>query len=265
MANIVEPKQEAFLKPTNVELALTGAHTDFVTATIQEQRRIRSTTARAHTGGGYGSAPTEYAGPAGASYKSLSNTWNPVFETLYSSNVAMRPMVDGAVQLATPGGSPTARVSKPPAAPPPLPSQLGPMIWNPITFHGFETHGHAQLTLFKNGGYEFSGSFVDPSAWDYDDQLVWGVISHTGVLYTFTHQGSMHGWFDRWIEGGSDTDSWNQTGTNAAISGGWADLCAGYYWHAHAGINSDLGGLVKLLKDIIAAIETVVKVIAVVF
>jgi hypothetical protein len=118
--------------------------------------------------------------------------------------------------------------------------------------------------LFQSGGYVFTGSFNDPSAWDYDDSLVWGVISSKGVLYTFSHTGSMHGWADRWIEGGSDTDSWTNAGANSAIQGGWADLCAGWRWQAEAGINFDPAGLIDAVKKIISAVETVVQVIAVV-
>ena len=74
----------------------------------------------------------------------------------------------------------------------------------------------------------------------------------------------MHGWADRWLEGGSDTDSWDNSGTNAAIAGGWADLCAGYSWHAVAGVNFDIGSLVSDLEAIISAAGTVAKVISVV-
>ena len=99
--------------------------------------------------------------------------------------------------------------------------------------------------MWPNGAYNFTGSFTDPSAWDYDDELAWGILSSSGVLYTFTHRGSMHGWSDRWIEGGSDTDSWSDQGTNPAIQADWADLCAGWRWQAEAGINFDLGGLLR--------------------
>jgi len=150
-----------------------------------------------------------------------------------------------------------------PKAPPKLPSQID-MHWNPITFSGFETHGHATLTLFATGEYSFHGSFIDPSAWDYDDSLAWGVLSSKGKLFTFGHSGSMHGWFDRWIEGGSDVDSWTKTGTNLAIKAAWPELCAGYHWQAQAAINWDIAGLETLVVDLIKAVETIVEVIAVI-
>ena len=84
------------------------------------------------------------------------------------------------------------------------------------------------------------------------------------LVYTFTHNGSMPGWADRWLEGGSDTDSWDNTGTNAAIAGDWADLSAGWSWHAVAGVNFDLGSLVNDLEKIVGAATSIAKVIAVV-
>ena len=84
------------------------------------------------------------------------------------------------------------------------------------------------------------------------------------MLYTFTHSGSMHRWGDRWLEGGSETDSWNNTGSNAAIQGGWADLCAGWRWQANAGVNFDIGSLYNDVKAIISAVETIIQIVAVV-
>ncbi len=80
----------------------------------------------------------------------------------------------------------------------------------------------------------------------------------------FNHTGSMEGWFDRWIEGGSDVNSWDKTGTNETIKAKWADLCDGYYWHAQAAINWDIGGLEKLVEDIIKAVGAIVQVITIV-
>ncbi len=151
-----------------------------------------------------------------------------------------------------------------PTPQPTLPTQLGPFNWNPITFSGTDAHGQMQVTLYSNGAFNFNGSFTDPDIYDLDDSLVFMIASSRGVLYTFTHSGSMHGWGDRWIEGGSETDSWANTGTNAAIQGGWADLCAGWRWHANAGVNFDLGGLYNDVKAIISAVETIIQIVAVV-
>jgi hypothetical protein len=121
-----------------------------------------------------------------------------------------------------------------------------------------------QVTLYSNGGYNFNGSFTDPDIYDLDDSLVFAIASSTGVLYQFTHTGSMHGWGDRWIEGGSETDSWGVTGTSGAIAGGWADLCAGWRWQANAGVNFDIGQLINEVKDAISAVEAIISIIAIV-
>jgi hypothetical protein len=147
---------------------------------------------------------------------------------------------------------------------PTLPTQLGPFNWNPIGFSGTDCHGQMQVTLYSNGGYNFNGSFTDPDIYDLDDSLVFMIVSNSGVLYTFQHSGSMHGWGDRWIEGGSETDSWSNTGTNAAIQGGWADLCAGWRWQANAGVNFDIGSLYNDVKAIVSAVETIVQIVSVV-
>jgi hypothetical protein len=218
-------------------LDLTDEQVGLITAPIQEEQQARSITAFASHGAAYRQIkPTDKPTPAAAKFQQRDDQWSPLL----------------------------AKVASKKRPPPPLPTQLGPFNWNPITFNGFETHGWAQLTLFSNGAYNFTGSFTDPSAWDYDDSLAWGIVSSKGVLYTFKHTGSMNGWFDRWLEGGSDTDSWSNDGTNASIKGGWADLCAGWRWDAQAAINFDIGGLVTLVEDIIKDVEKVVQVIEVV-
>ena len=48
------------------------------------------------------------------------------------------------------------------------------------------------------------------------------------------------------------------------LTGGWADLCAGWSWHAVAGVNFDIGSLVNDLEKIIGAVTTIGKIIAIV-
>ncbi|MGC9292249.1 MAG: hypothetical protein ACP5EP_05935 [Acidobacteriaceae bacterium] len=147
---------------------------------------------------------------------------------------------------------------------PSLPTQLGPFNWDPITFNNTGCSGQMQVTLYSNGGYNFNGSFTDPDFYDLDDSLVFAIVSSTGVLYQFTHTGSMHGWGDRWLEGGSETDSWGNTGTSGAIQDGWADLCAGWRWQANAGVNVDLGSLINEVFAVIGAVAKIISIIAVV-
>ena len=89
-----------------------------------------------------------------------------------------------------------------------------------------------QLTLYFDGSYNFNGSFTDPDAFDYDDRRRVRVASSTGVLYTFTHSGSMQGWLYRWIEGGSETGQLEQHGYQRCYSRGmgrplrWMELAS---------------------------------------
>jgi hypothetical protein len=120
--------------------------------------------------------------------------------------------------------------------------------------------GWAQLTLFQNGAYSFAGDFHDSGFPSYDDSFSWGVVSSSGILFTFSHSGHMAGT----IEPGSRDDSWNNQGTNAAIAGAWADLVAGWSWRWEAGVNFDIGSIINDIKAIISAVQTIAQVIAVV-
>lgn len=255
------------IKPVpTVQVQLNDTQLGLVTAAMNREHVARSIRSQSQAGNRFalaqpGDAPT----PSATKFTALESTWTPTLSTIMTNRAPIVP-VGGTVTLAPPVlkgvAAPAAATKQPPATQ--LPTQLGPFNWNPINFSGCDVHGWAQLTLFSNGGYNFTGSFNDPDAWDYDDSLAWAVWSHSGVVYTFSHSGSMHGWADRWLEGGSDTDSWDNTGTNPAIAGGWADLCAGWSWHAVAGVNFDIGSLVNDLEKIIAAATAIGKIIAIV-
>ncbi len=151
----------------------------------------------------------------------------------------------------------------PPAS---LPADLGPFIWNPITFpgSGLGIDGQMQVMLHWNGNYEFSGFFNDPDFLDYDDSLVFTITSGAGVMLSFSHAGTMHGWGARWIEGGSFKDQWTNNGNNVAIQENWAALCSDYYWHSNAAINWDPASLLKEAQDIANAVQKVIQVVEVV-
>jgi hypothetical protein len=117
------------------------------------------------------------------------------------------------------------------------------------------------LTLFQNGAFNFTGHFHVSGTPSYNDSLVWGIVSKSGVLYTFSHSGHMAGTF----EPGSRDDDWNPQGTNAALAGGWADLAGGVSWRWQAAVNMDLGALINSLKQAISTtIQVVNTVIAIV-
>lgn len=145
------------------------------------------------------------------------------------------------------------------------PTQLT-INWGSITFpgSGLGISGQMQVILYSNGNYNFNGQFYDPDMLDYDDSLAFEIVGSTGVALTFSHTGTMHGWGDRWLEGGSATDSWANTGTNPTIAAQWNNLCAGYRWHANAAINLDAGDLLTDVENILKAVAAVVQVVQVV-
>ena len=236
----------------SIEIELTDAHMGYITAAIQRERQMRSTTFHASHGGAYRQIkPTDKPTPAAMKFQAVEALWNPVLHRIYAPRVG--------------GGTPEPLApTKPPPPPPTLPNHLGPFNWNPIGFHGTDCHGEMSCTLFSNGGYSFSGNFNDPDIYDLDDALVFSIVSSTGILYLLSHKGSMHGWGDRWLEGGSDNDGWNDQGQNAALQAGWADLCAGYRWSAYAAVNFDIGHLIDEVEAAIKAVEKVIQVVEVV-
>lgn len=157
--------------------------------------------------------------------------------------------------------NPDAGSQDPPPAPPAVhaaPSQLGPFNWSPIVFGGgVPVGGWSQLTLFSNGAYSFSGHFHDSGGTSYNVSCVYAVRSGDGTVFTFTHQGRVHGTF----ESGSRDDNWSNGGTNPAIAADWGSLTSSWHWHANAGANLDVGGL---LDQTIKAVGTAAAVIAIV-
>jgi len=154
----------------------------------------------------------------------------------------------------------------PPPPPPPLPEQLGPFAWNPIVFSGgVPVGGWAQLTLFRNGTFNFVGHFHDSGATSYDVSCVFAVRDSSGTTFTFSHRGRVHGTF----ESGSRDDDWGDAtgvgGPNQALAAAWPQLAAHVSWSAKAGANFDLK---RLVDDAVAAVrgglEVATAVIAIV-
>lgn len=139
-----------------------------------------------------------------------------------------------------------------------LPTQLGPFNASNITFNnGVPVGGFAQLTLFQNGAYSFTGHFHDSGAVGYNDELVWVVVDAAGVAYTFKHSGHMGGTFTS----GSRNDDWNNTGNNQAIAQGWANLCRSYKWRWQANVNWDVAAAMNAILAAIKAAGTVIATV----
>lgn len=151
-----------------------------------------------------------------------------------------------------------SRLSTNGIAPQALPTQLGPFDANSITFNnGVPVGGNAHLTLFSNGNFHFSGHFHDSGAVGYNDELAWVIVDAAGVAYTFKHSGHMGGTFTS----GSRDDNWDQSGNNAAVAHGWANLCRSYHWRWQANVNWDVASTLDSLVSAIKAAGTVITTI----
>ncbi|MGH0944915.1 hypothetical protein ACQVTS_27720 [Bacillus mycoides] len=136
--------------------------------------------------------------------------------------------------------------------------QLGPWHTGPITFKsGVAVGGYANLTLHRNGAFNFSGHFHVSGAVSYNVAFAWAVRDSKGVVYVFAHQGRLHGTF----ESGSRDSDWNRAEINPAIAAGWNDLERGWKWSWNARVNADFG---VFLDDIIKGVAAGMAVVSVV-
>ncbi|PFP71475.1 hypothetical protein COK07_27445 [Bacillus thuringiensis] len=137
-------------------------------------------------------------------------------------------------------------------------NQLGPWHTGPITFKsGVAVGGYSDLTLHRNGAFNFSGHFHVSGAISYNVSFAWAVRDSRGVVYVFAHQGRLHGTF----ESGSRDSNWNRAEINPAIAAGWNDLERGWRWRWNARVNADFG---VFLDDIIKGVAAGMAVVSVV-
>ncbi len=130
--------------------------------------------------------------------------------------------------------------------------------WNNITFNnGVPVGGWAELTVYADGSYDFSGHFHDSGFPSYNDSLVFGLVSPSGVLYTFAHSGHMAGT----IESGSRDDNWNVSGSDPSLAAGWADL-EGCQWYGQANTSADWNSLVNQIEQLAGDVASVIQIIA---
>ena len=154
--------------------------------------------------------------------------------------------------------------------------QGGKILWNPqngaravqavssmtfetgyITFdNGVPVGGSAELTAYVDGSYHFTGHFHDSGLPSYNDSLVIGLVSPSGVLYTFVHTGHMAGTF----ESGSRDDNWDVSGTNPALAAGWADL-EGCRWYWSASTSADWNPLIGQIEQVAGTVLSVVSIV----
>ena len=136
-------------------------------------------------------------------------------------------------------------------------TQLGPWQASIGFPDGVPVGGWANLTLFSNGAYNFSGHFHVSGAPSYNTGIAWLVKDSVGTIYQFARGGRVHGTF----EAGSRDDDWNISGTNPAIAAGWDNLTRhwSYRWEARVDVN--ISAIVDDVKNAIGVVGAVIAIV----
>jgi hypothetical protein len=129
---------------------------------------------------------------------------------------------------------------QPPDPPPPapeLPEMIGPWNTGPIVFdEGGAIGGWAEVTLQRDGRFEFRGHLHDSGAASYNTSVVMVVRAGDGHVYTFAHAGATHGTS---FAAGSRDDDWDNAGQNDELAANWGGLVANWGWNWSAVVNTD--------------------------
>jgi hypothetical protein len=127
-----------------------------------------------------------------------------------------------------------------------------------ITFSGgVPVGGWANLTIYGDGSYTFSGHFHDSGFPSYNTGIVWAVRASNGTVFTFSNTGHVAGT----ISSGSRDHDWNISGVNPAIARNWESINRGVsnQWRARASL--DLAGMFNDIKTVIGYVAEVVAVV----
>jgi hypothetical protein len=127
-----------------------------------------------------------------------------------------------------------------------------------ITFSdGVPVGGWANLTVFGDGSYNFSGHFHNSGFPPYNTGVVWALRASNGTVFTFSNTGSVGGTFF----GGSRDHDWNISGVNPALAGAWESLNRGNSSQVRARASVDLAGIFGDIKAVIGYVSQVVAVV----
>jgi hypothetical protein len=127
-----------------------------------------------------------------------------------------------------------------------------------ITFSGgVPVGGWANLTLYGDGSYNFSGHLHDSGFPSYNTGVVWAVRASNGTVFTFSNTGHVAGT----ISSGSRDHNWNISGVNPAIASTWESLNRGYNSQLRARASFDVVGLFNDIKAVIGYVAEVVRVV----
>jgi hypothetical protein len=122
---------------------------------------------------------------------------------------------------------------------------------------GVPVGGWANLSIFSDGSYNFSGQFHDSGFPSYDTGIVWVFRASNGTAFVFSDGGHVAGT----IGSGSRDHFWNASGTNAAIAAAWPAIQQGWNWRWEARVSLDLGGIFSSIASLIGPVTTFITVV----
>jgi uncharacterized protein with LGFP repeats len=118
-------------------------------------------------------------------------------------------------------------------------------------------YGTADLTLFQNGGYVFSGSFSTPSLLPVNGSFVVLLKSAVGNGFAFDHKGSVN---DLPLIG-HPTESWNNQGNSSALAADWPFIENGMRFASGSDQSLDIGGIISGLKNLVEGVNTLSAIV----
>jgi hypothetical protein len=124
--------------------------------------------------------------------------------------------------------------------------------------NGVPVGASAHLSLFPNGAFSFTGHFHNSGAPSYNVEFVWVIRACSGTVFTFAHQGRVHGTF----EAGSRNSDWGESGTNPALAQAWGALSSCNNWRWNAAANADLGALLDSAVKALGQTAAVIAIVA---
>jgi len=140
-------------------------------------------------------------------------------------------------------------------------SQLGPWHTGYITFSGgVAVGGYADLTLYQNGAFNFSGHMHVSGAISYNHSFAWAVRASDGTVLVFARQGRLHGTF----EAGSRDDDWGRSEIMPALAASWRALEQGWSWRWEARVNADFGVFLDDIVRVVAAGQAIANVVKII-
>jgi hypothetical protein len=156
------------------------------------------------------------------------------------------------------------RLHPKPPPPPPSPDVLSypvqQLTWPDSTPVG----GWVQLSMHKDGNWNYSGHLHDSGFLSENDVVVWGIKNlDTNEIFLFRHTGQMSGTAGLTF-GGSRDDDWDESGNNGPLADSWDGFFkvgGGRQSVVQAKVTSDLDSVVKDVTTILGIAAAIIAVV----